>query len=67
MATNIDIELMADQILPRFIPKDKNQTTLTFQFTQVPRTTYRVNYVKKEVKGVSYWKFVDFEIVNDEV
>lgn len=58
---------MAEQILPKFIPKDKTKTKLTFQFTLVPVTTYKVNFIKKELKGQVTWEFVDFEEVKNIV
>jgi hypothetical protein len=45
------IALIAEQLLPKFIPKGENESSLTFQFTIAPNNTYRVNYVKKQVKG----------------
>ncbi|RKR84890.1 hypothetical protein BDD43_5143 [Mucilaginibacter gracilis] len=57
------IAFLADQLLPGFIPKDAAATTLTFQFTMVPNTTYRVNYVKTQEKGKAVWTFTGYELV----
>jgi hypothetical protein len=58
------ITFLADQLLPQFIPKDATQTTLTFQFTMVPNTTYRVNYTKKQEKGKTVWTLTGYEEVS---
>jgi len=55
------VELLATQLLPSFIPKNSAETTLSFQFTLVPNTTYKVNFHKTEVKGKAEWLFKGFE------
>jgi hypothetical protein len=57
------VELIANQLLPQFIPKGENETTLSFQFTIAPNTTYRANYAKKAVKGKAVWELVGCEEV----
>jgi hypothetical protein len=57
------IALIAEQLLPKFIPKGENESSLTFQFTIAPNNTYRVNYVKKQVKGKAGWELVGWEEV----
>ena len=59
------IELIAAQLLPQFIPKDETETSLSFQFTIAPNTTYRVNYGKKVIKGKAFWELVGYEEVNE--
>jgi hypothetical protein len=58
------ITFLADQLLPQFIPKDAGATELSFQFTMVPNTTYRVNYVKKMEKSKPVWTLTGYEEVN---
>ncbi|OCX52683.1 hypothetical protein BEL04_14650 [Mucilaginibacter sp. PPCGB 2223] len=58
------IGLIAGQLLPKFIPKNENETTLTFQFTVAPSSTYRVNYHKTQVKGKAVWQLVGCEEVD---
>lgn len=59
------ITFLADQLLPQFIPKDAAATTLSFQFTMVPKITYRVSYNKTQVKGKDVWTFAGYEVVED--
>ena len=59
------IQLIADTLLPTFIPKDQNQTSLSFHFTIAPGKTYKVNYEKRGVKGTSEWTFVDHSEVKN--
>lgn len=51
---------IAEQLLPRFIPRDANATAFSFQFTMVPATTYRVDYTKKVEKGKTAWVLVGY-------
>jgi hypothetical protein len=53
------IQLIADSLLPTFIPKDQNQTSLSFHFTVAPGKTYKVNYEKTVMKGKSEWTFIN--------
>ena len=59
------VELLAGQLLPRFIPKNENETSLTFQFTVAPSNTYRVSYVKTSVKGKMLWQLTGYEEVKE--
>jgi len=59
------VEIIAGQLLPRFIPKNPNETSLAFQFTIAPNSTYRVNYVKKQVKGKADWVLTGYEEVKE--
>jgi len=59
------IELLAGQLLPRFIPKNENETILTFQFTVAPSNTYRVTYAKTPVKGKMLWRLTGCEEVGE--
>jgi hypothetical protein len=65
MAIPPHIELIAGQLLPRFIPKNETETKFSFQFTIAPDNTYRVNYVKKQVKGKAVWELVGYEEVKE--
>lgn len=60
------IEMIAMQLLPQFIPKSDTETTLSFQFTLAPSNTYRVNFVKKQVKGKTDWQLLSYEEVVDK-
>lgn len=60
MHTEIQIKLIADTLLPGFIPKDPNENTLTFHFTIPPSKSYKVNYEKSTKK---VWEFIGFEPV----
>lgn len=57
------ITFLAEQLLPQFIPKDINQTLLSFQFTMVPNQTYRVSFIKKDIKGKVVWVLDGYETV----
>ena len=57
------IQLIADSLLPTFIPKDPNQITLSFHFTIAPGKTYKVNYEKKVTKGSADWIFINYSEV----
>lgn len=59
------VEIIAGQLLPRFIPKNEKETVLSFQFTIAPSSTYRVNYVKKQVKGKVVWELTGYESIVD--
>ncbi|MBW4889849.1 hypothetical protein KXQ82_08985 [Mucilaginibacter sp. HMF5004] len=63
MASADQVEFIAVQLLPQFIPKDDKAVTLTFQFTMVPNTTYRVNFVKKVSGGKADWQLSGYEEV----
>lgn len=52
------VELIANSLLPTFIPKDKSETALTFHFTS-NKTNYRVEYIKDK----DDWKFLKYEEV----
>jgi hypothetical protein len=60
------IQYLADQLLPRFIPKNPAVTTFSFQFTVAPAATYSVSYVKKVEKGKEVWVFTGYEEVGAE-
>ena len=55
------IEMIAAELLPKFIPKDNSQDTLSFQFTIPPNITYRVNFEKKQNKAQVVWQYTGFE------
>lgn len=56
--TKEQIEAMASSIMEHFIPKNPDETILTFHFTIPPSHNYKVKY-EKDAKGV--WNFIDFE------
>ena len=57
MASAEQIQIIADTLLPGFIPKNSEETELTFHFTLPPKN-YKVWYKKTDK---SEWKFVRFE------
>lgn len=38
--------MVADTLLPGFLPKDPNEKILVFHFTLPPNENYKVNYLK---------------------
>jgi hypothetical protein len=52
------IEAIANTLLPGFIPKDKNETTLSFHFTLPPDSSYKV-FFEKDAKAK--WQFLRYE------
>lgn len=54
------VRLLADNLLPTFIPKDENETSLIFHFT-VAGKNYKVAY-EKPLSHKS-WNFVGYEEV----
>lgn len=60
MHPEIQIKIIADTLLPGFIPKDKNETNLTFHFTIPPKSSYKVHYQRS---NKDEWVFVSFEAV----
>lgn len=60
MHSKIQIQLIADTLLPSFLPKDPAEKKLSFNFTLPPDDTYLVKY-EKSVKAE--WEFISFEKV----
>ncbi|MNL10796.1 hypothetical protein D3C87_1316080 [compost metagenome] len=60
MHPEMQIKLIADTLLPGFIPKDQNEKELTFHFTIPPNKSYKV-YYQKDKKNE--WTFVSYEPV----
>ena len=58
MASAEQIQIIADTLLPGFIPKNPEETELTFHFTLPLAKNYKVWYKKTDK---SEWKFVRFE------
>ena len=56
------IKLIADTLLPGFIPKNANEKELSFHFTIPPNKSYKVWY-KKGAKNE--WEFTGFEQANN--
>lgn len=54
------IKMIADTLLPGFIPKSPDENELTFHFTIPPNKNYKVWY-KKTAKND--WEFSGFEPV----
>ena len=52
------IEAIANTLLPRFIPKDKEAKEFFFHFTLPPNSSYKV-FFEKDVKA--NWQFTGFE------
>ncbi|MGV3546455.1 MAG: hypothetical protein ACO1N4_05285 [Pedobacter sp.] len=52
------IEATANSIVNHFIPKNQEETTLSFHFTIPPSSNYKVSY-EKDSKG--NWNFVCYE------
>jgi len=52
------IEAIANTLLPSFIPKNKEETELSFHFTLPPKSSYKV-FFKKDAK--LNWQFAGFE------
>lgn len=59
--TKEQVEATANSIMKHFIPKDPNETTLSFHFTIPPAYNYKVNY-EKDAKGT--WSLIGFESDN---
>lgn len=55
MHPSTQIQLIADTLLPGFIPKDPEAVQLEFHFTIPPNHHYKVRYEKQAGKG---WVFV---------
>ena len=53
------IEATANSIVSHFIPKNLEETTLSFHFTIPPSSNYKVRY-EKDAKG--NWNFVGYEV-----
>ncbi len=62
MHPEIQIKLIADTLLPSFIPKDKNENELTFHFTIPPNKSYKVLYQKNTQNE---WIFISYEAVEN--
>ncbi|MET4141483.1 hypothetical protein [Pedobacter sp. UYP1] len=52
------IEAIANTLLPSFIPKDNQETTLSFHFTLPPDHSYKV-FFEKDAKAK--WQFIRYE------
>ncbi|MGN7205718.1 hypothetical protein ACTHQF_15710 [Pedobacter sp. SAFR-022] len=57
MHTEEQIKNIADALLSSFLPKDSNETELTFHFTIPPSQSYKVWYKRKK----AVWEFIKFE------
>lgn len=55
--TEEQIKLVANSILPGFIPKSPDEQTLSFHFTLPPKS-YKVNY-QKDKSG--QWVFISYQ------
>lgn len=60
MCAETQIKMIADTLLPGFIPKDPEEKELIFHFTLPPDKSYKV-YYQKNNKNV--WTFISFEPV----
>lgn len=52
------IEAIANTLLPSFIPKDNQETTLSFHFTLPPDNNYKV-FFEKDARAK--WQFIRYE------
>lgn len=52
------IEAIANTLLPSFIPKDNQETILSFHFTLPPDNSYKV-FFEKDAKAK--WQFIRYE------
>jgi len=52
------IEAIANTLLPSFIPKNKEETTLCFHFTLPPDSSYKVFFEKDNKAN---WQYKGFE------
>ena len=60
MHSDIQLQMIADTLLPGFLPKDPEENELTFHFTVPPNQTYKVSYRKSAKKE---WEFISAEKV----
>ena len=67
MATPDNIQLLAEQLLPAFIPKTPGTTELEFNFTLAGAKTYRVTFKNTGGAGKANWQFVGYTPVNPNV
>ncbi|SMC80705.1 hypothetical protein [Pedobacter nyackensis] len=58
MHPEAQIKLIADTLLPGFIPKSTEEKELTFHFTIPPNKSYKVWYLKNTKNE---WEFSGFE------
>ncbi len=63
MTINEQIELIANSLLPGFIPKDAEENNLSFNFTLATGKTYHVNFKRNTSNKKSEWEFVDYSEV----
>lgn len=52
------IKMIAETLLPGFIPKDEEETELSFHFTVPPNQSFKVWYTKDKKSG---WNFLRYE------
>ncbi|NQX40441.1 hypothetical protein SAMN05421820_105329 [Pedobacter steynii] len=61
MHTEAHIKMVADTLLPGFLPKDPNEKNLVFHFTLPPNENYKVSYLKT---AKNEWVFSSSEKVD---
>lgn len=54
------IKMIAETLLPGFIPKDNAETELSFHFTVPPNQSFKVWFTKN---SQSKWDFKKFDLV----
>lgn len=59
------IELVANSLLPKFIPKDDSLMEFSFQFTLAPNNTYKV-FFEKVTKKSPVWTYVKSEEMSEK-
>lgn len=52
------IKMIAETILPGFVPKEEEETELSFHFTVPPNQSFKVWYQKDKKMG---WQFSRYE------
>lgn len=62
MHAEAQIKMIADTLLPGFIPKSADQKELTFHFTIPPNHSYKVSYQKN---AENQWIFSGYEAVEN--
>lgn len=58
------VALIAEQLMPQFIPKDPAATEFNFRFTFFPDKNYEVYFIKKVNGKKSAWLLDHYEEVN---
>ena len=60
MVKEEQVKIIAETLLPGFLPKDDTETELSFHFTVPPNQSFKVYYAKN---NQSKWDFKKYEQV----